>query len=301
MSYLKQPYSPVLLGEAGARVIQSDRPQHYVEASGLGVTEYIGLLLQQERDRLAATQPRMPLVLALQFWKGDQDRALKLARMLADIERGRRGNILFAFCRRFDVPMTGELWNTGLHVGRKFSVTHIQSPVEAEGHPDGCFGLWSGTAQKLYEAYTTVRGWKWANVFFFEPDGGPTCSDWIDRLIRAHIQTLQERKRVTAPLTGRTFTDWVTDWDHANGNLLMHLSCWGDHRSLRLCTPGVPWDLMHAQVLLSEMGTPQPILNISGAQNITADMYLTFAQQYCWLANVKDNSARAWAKEYLLR
>jgi hypothetical protein len=276
--------------------------RHMIEQSALGATATTHLLIEQERARLRSPHPPMPLMLVLQFWKGDQARALRLARLLADIEPARRDDVILVFARRFDVPLSPTIWKAGLHCGHKFTIMHIQSKRRAHGHPDGCYGLWAGAAEQLYEWYSTKGGMlsQFHSAFFFEPDLAPTVKDWIDRLKKAHIQTLQQQKRITGAITGRPNADHRVDWDHVNGNLVMHWSCWGDHKSLHRCPPGIPWDLYHAQVLMSEVGTYQPILNLSGSQKFSRDVYLTLGQSWCCVVNVKDDSAQRFAREYLV-
>ena len=46
------------------------------------------------------------IAIALQFWQGDATKALRLARLLAELEREFRADVGLVFCRRFDVDMS---------------------------------------------------------------------------------------------------------------------------------------------------------------------------------------------------
>lgn len=141
-------------------------------------------------------EPPSKIVIALQFWAGDQGRAMRLARLLADIEPRRRDDVIFAFCRRFDVPMSREVWDAALHVGGKFPVIHLASQREAVNHPDGCYGLFAGTMDHL------SKGWASGSLhahsaFTIEADGVPLRRDWLDIVLAEHRRTIEGGKRVT--------------------------------------------------------------------------------------------------------
>ena len=259
----------------------------------LGSTVAGHMLIEQTERSIRAPHPSMPLVIALQFWAGDQSEALQLARFLADLEPVSRGDVLLAFCRRFDVPMTADLWAAGLYCGRKFPITHIRSEREATGHPDGCFGLWSGTAEVLYRNY--CNGWPYHSAFFVEAEGVPMRFDWIDYLKRAHQKNLQQGRHVTGAWEGPgTYHE-----EHVNGSMLMHLSCWANYPSLHTCRPGAAWDCFHARVFLKELGPWQAIENMYGAHDVTLSVFKTVARNRAWLSSVKDASAWKCAQTLL--
>ena len=259
----------------------------------LGATVAGHMLVEQAERAMRAPHPSMPMVIALQFWQGDQAEALQLARFSADLEPASRDDVLFAFCRRFDVPMSPELYEAGLYVGRKFPVTHISSEREGAGHPDGCYGLWAGTAEILYRHY--IAGCPCDNVFFVEAEGVPMRFDWIDYLKRAHQNNLNQGKRVTGAWEG----PGRYHEEHVNGSMCMHLSAWADHPSLQTCCAGKAWDCFHARVLLKELGPWQAIENLYGAHDVTMSVFRTLARNRAWLSSVKDGSAWKCAQTLL--
>jgi hypothetical protein len=265
-----------------------------IENHPLGATVAGHLMVEQAERAIRAPHPSTQLGIAIQFWSGDQAEALQLARFLADLEPIRRDDVVLIFARRFDVEMTDDLYAAELACGLKFPVTHVQSRRRLTGHPDGCYGLWSGTAQACYDAYTA--GFPIENVFFAEAEGVPMRWDWIDYLKRAHQKNLEQGKRVTGAWegTGRYHEE------HVNGSFCMHMSCWADHASLHRCAPGKAWDCFHGRVLLSELGPWQAIENLYGAHDVVSlSVFKTMARNRAWLSSVKDGSAWKCAQTLL--
>jgi hypothetical protein len=232
--------------------------------------------------------PPDKLVIAMQFWHGDESRAMRVARLIADIEPRRRDDVIFAFCRRFDTPETKLAWDTFLHVGAKFGVMPIRSQREATGHPDGCFGLFAGTLDVL------ARGWQDGtlrahSVLMLEADGVPLRADWLDVLLAEHRRTLEAGKRVTGPLTERPLR-------HINGTLAMAFSCWIDRPSLHSCPPRQAWDLFHAEVLMAEARPTTLIKNAYGSGNWSAESLAVMAKETAYLCSQKDDSCLDWAE-----
>ena len=204
-----------------------------------------------------------------------------------------RDDVGLIFARRFDLDMTAEIWEAVSHCKNKFRVASLQSSRPGVGHPDGCYGLWAGTCEALWEEHS--RGSPYANAFFAEPDGVPLRRDWIDYLKRAHADTLATGKRITGARRDAGET-WPA---HVGGSLAMHLSCWADHPSLHACCPGAAWDCRHGQVLEQERGPNVAIYNLYGGRDMTPGIYRAMGRQHAWLSNMKDDSAWTCAQELL--
>lgn len=231
------------------------------------------------------------LAIAIQFWEGDKTKALALAKLLADIEPERRDDVALIFAQRFDVQMSADIYHAQQYCARKFPIFHISSEREQTGHPNGCYGLWAGTAEQCYRHY--CRTWPYHSVFFCEADGAPLRRDWIDLLKRRHAETLAAGKRITGHI--------VPENKHCcrlvDGTLLMHISCWADHPSLHTCRRDVAWDVFHAQTLLSEAIDNRAIVGKYGMRRMTRDLFEHLGKSSAWVSGIKDGSAMALARE----
>ncbi|HSS37372.1 MAG TPA: hypothetical protein VLT58_01260 [Polyangia bacterium] len=237
-------------------------------------------------------EPPDKLVVALQFWAGDEQRAMRLARLIADVEPRRRDDVIVAFCRRFDTPETELTRDTFLYVGAKFGVIRVRSEREAVDHPDGCFGLWAGTLDALSEGWLSGQ-LRAHSVLTIEADGCPLRRDWLDVVLSEHRRTLDTGKRITGPLMERPMP-------HINGTLAAHLSLWIDRTSLRRCPPNQAWDLFHAAVLMAEARPTNAIRNIYGACRWAPESLAVLAKETAWLSSQKDDSALGWAERTLV-
>lgn len=229
------------------------------------------------------------LALVLQFWRGDQAAALDLAKMLTDIEPQTREDVVFVFARRFDLPMSSEIEAAAQYCRAKFPVVpDFQSKRQGTGRPDGCFGLWAGCLELLWEGY--IRGEHMCeSAFMFEADGLPLTRDWLDRLKRAHVETQQLNKRVTGAICQHRFP-------HVNGSFIIDLSCWVDHPSLHNCPPGWCWDVFHGKTLLMEAGPSHAIISQYAMGAISELVFRALSLEHAWVSSTRDGSARVFAE-----
>jgi hypothetical protein len=231
------------------------------------------------------------LIIAAQYWEGDEERMLRLVRLLSDIEPAPRRDVSLALVRRFDCPQSTAALETMIHANQKFLTVLLRSEREGTGHPYGCNQLWAGTMDLL------VANWKGGglnghSVFTIEADGCPIRADWLDCIIGAHEQTIRAGKRVTGPE--------MNNIAHVNGSLVAHLSLWEDRPSLHTTPESQGWDLFHAETLLAEARTTRRILNVYGACNWSPASLAALAKETAWLASQKDDSAFAWAEKTLV-
>jgi hypothetical protein len=235
--------------------------------------------------------PPTGLVIALQFWDEDMPQAMRLARLLADIETERR-DVTLAFCPRFDVKPSAEAWEAQLYCGHKFHVCEVRSTREGTGHPAGPNALWSGVMDQLSTAWQAGRT-PYANVLTIEADGCPLRADWLDVLIGEHEKALEAGKRITGPLMQRGYR-------HINGTLMMHLSTWFDRPSLHRTPSDQAWDLFHAAVLTAEARPSAWMKNVYGAGNWSGESLRAMSGETAWLSSCKDDSAIRWAERALV-
>ena len=133
--------------------------EHMISRHALGETG--ATLLAVEQALAAAKLPHKgpPIMIAIQFYSGDQEEGLRLAVLLADMEPEFRNDVALVFARRFDVPGPGEnpdLMDAAIYCAQKFPVMHVRSKREQVGHPDGCYGLWAGTCEELVRIVSCV-------------------------------------------------------------------------------------------------------------------------------------------------
>jgi hypothetical protein len=259
---------------------------------GSTVAGHLAVENQQRQQRLSHNP--MKLAVAIQFWDGDRDEALKLARLLADIETSWRGDVALILAMRFDVREDSrDILSTKRYCEKKFPTWTMRSKRVATGHPDGCFGLWAGTAENCHEAF--LRGEPFDNVFFVESEGRPTRFDWIDQIKRQHQVTLDAGKYVTGPrMEGNQFYP-----THINGSCVLSMHFFRNAMSLHSCPRGIAWDCFHARTMVCAAGPGQGIINLYGAHDLSLSVFKTMARDYAWVASVKDDSAHDCAKTLL--
>lgn len=236
--------------------------------------------------------PPAGLVVALQYWAGDEAKAMRLARLLADLEPRRRQDVLLCFFRRYDTPESAALFDARMHCGRKFGTMTIASRREGTGHPRGCNELWSSLMEQFAVDWRTGR-LGGHSVFCMEADGVPLRADWLDKLLAEHERTLEAGRRVTGALTNHSYR-------HINGSIVAHFSMWWDRLSLHETPPGQAWDMFHAQVLTSEARPTTWMKNVYGAGSWSDESLTAMAKETAWLSSSKDDSALAWAERTLV-
>jgi hypothetical protein len=236
--------------------------------------------------------PPTGLVLAIQYWSGDEAEAMRLARLLADIEPRRRSDVTLAFCRRFDMPQTDLAWKTQIACGLKFSTTQVQSKREGLGHPNGCNQLVAGILDELSDR--RAKGLlDRHSVLFLEADGCPLRKDWLDIVIREHEKSLEAGRLITGAATEHGIR-------HLNGTMALHLSAWTDRPSLQHTPPSQAWDLFHSATLWAAGRPTTWMRNTYGAQKYSREVLRSLSKEVAWLASTKDDSALRWAEKNLV-
>ncbi len=180
------------------------------------------------------------ILIALQFWKGDKTPALRLAKYLADLERGHSKQADLLLVHRFDCPFEG---HDALiqRISRSFNVTVYKSPRRGIGWPDGCNELWFATMEWVYSMMHAAKVPHYKAIFTCEADGGPVFQDWISRMSAAWDAANEDRKVFIAGAL-------VDPGPHINGNALIT----GDFKWLKWIVqrvggapPGIGWDYVY--------------------------------------------------------
>ena len=154
------------------------------------------------------------MILNLQYWHGDLDKAMRLARLIADIEQNPRTDVIFQFACRFD---SHHDYGTINYVKKKFQVEVYTSDLQATGWPDGCNKLMASSYKNCIKIGRN-RNFNMSTefCFFIEADGVPLKSDWLDRIIR-------EYQMCGKKILGAWWGDSARSSAHVNGNMCMSL------------------------------------------------------------------------------
>src|SRR5689334_11271215 len=103
-------------------------------------------------------------IIAVQYWQGDRAKAMRLARLIADIEPERRDDIDFVFIARADCDHDAK----GVeYASRKFNIRKLKCTARATGHPWGCWVLWFTLLDWFYNS-GAFKQYEW--IFPFEAD-----------------------------------------------------------------------------------------------------------------------------------
>lgn len=184
-----------------------------------------------------------PIVLALQYWSGDRDRAFALADQIASSRLAPSPNT-FVLVSRFDAePPPEELL---ARLRRKFArAEHVRSTTRLTGHPDGAWALWKDTL-----GWFRSKGSDHLAVLTFESDCTPLWPDFDQRL-----QLAFGRLPGTVFMAGHHWTGARAPWgDHVNGNCMVRYDEAKLDRVLAAEVPtGRPWDL-HLYPLFLDLG-----------------------------------------------
>lgn len=146
-------------------------------------------------------------VIAIQYWRGDIDKAMRLARLIADLEPTRRDDVDFVFIARADCDHDEAAVQ---YVSRKFNVRKLKCIARATGHPWGCWVLWYSLMEWFYLGLQSGKlpEYKW--IFPFEADCVPISRTWINE---CHEEFISSRVNL---LGSETFHYS----QHLNGNLM---------------------------------------------------------------------------------
>jgi hypothetical protein len=251
------------------------------------------------------------LVIALQFFTGDWWRAVKLARLLADVEARRRDDVCLLFVRTSEGPVTRLLDEV---IARCSEVFHVQSLVirpDTEARrarwdllsawPTGPNVLWAGAAE-----YFLTMSPRWSTIFFVDGgDGVPLHREWVDVAVGDHARTL----RAGLSVTGAVFRDGLGRW-HVNGNVFMERSFLEGHPEVlvmpecrRVTTGPVPreaWDVYHAPVVLPECRASSVVCCEWRRVGVRADLFPEAALHSAWWHGFKDGNFVDLARDYVL-
>jgi hypothetical protein len=158
------------------------------------------------------------IVLALQYFGGDREPALRLADTLAELEPQFNPTAVFLFVHAFDCePPPASLV---VKLREKFRTVVHKSTTKWMGYPDGCAAMWLDSIDWARAA--KQNGETSADCMLtFEADCSPLVPDWIARL----VETFDRENPVSVMGDHHPFTakGRPRGEGHINGNLVVSL------------------------------------------------------------------------------
>jgi len=132
------------------------------------------------------------ILITLPFWKEDRPQAMKLARLLADLESGKSTRADFAFVARFDCGHDADAVG---YVSRKFDTYKVTSSRKEVGWPNGCNGTFFGTIDWCLRGISSAKIPSYKAIFICAADTAPLTRDGLSYL---HDQWDSHRGKVFA-------------------------------------------------------------------------------------------------------
>lgn len=253
------------------------------------------------------------MIVAVQYYEGDLEEAMGLARLMADVEPRRRTDVLLALVAQPGTPHTGLVARTLAHCARVFPVEEVVSSLGAAGHPEGCTALWAGTVRHFLGRYREGRvgeGTGYATTFsrgdaILTLDGGdvaPLHAGWVDLTTELHEATLADGKLVTG-----TPYFLGTCPLHVNPNAVFQLEIF-EETSLATDVPrydgtlATNFDVYHRETMLSRARLSSfARTDWRGAgREVTAEILRDRARESIFLHGYKDRCFRWLARELML-
>jgi hypothetical protein len=178
------------------------------------------------------------LLVCIQYYPGDRDAAMRIARFIADLEVKRRDDVEFCFAARFDASHDED---TIRYVMNKFKCHKFHSTRNEKNWPAGCNALWhdlmTWTTCQVRDSFA-----QWEAVLTTESDSVPLDRDWINKLMMEWDNAVKQGKFIVGCAIDKGLRD-----EHINGNAL-----WDARLMQKIPTMyGTPhdksWDVFHAK------------------------------------------------------
>jgi hypothetical protein len=151
-------------------------------------------------------------LITILFWERDKAQAMKLARLLADLEPEHCKTADILFVARFDCKQDKE---TVEYVSRKFNVYTYTSTRRGVGWPMGCNSIFFGAMEHIYHKIASGKFPHYKSVFLLAADSAPIHKDWLARLHFTWDLAVEHRKVHVAGA-------WIPgEREHINGDCML--------------------------------------------------------------------------------
>lgn len=188
------------------------------------------------------------MVINMQHWAGDQEQAMALSRLIADLEPKYRDDVLFLFTSRFDCNPDQD---TIRYVGRKFKTLSHRTRRTATGWPNGPNQMMADSYEYLVERWRR-KELPITHVLFAEADCVPLHKDWINMLDA-------EFKACGKKVLGAWLEKGDANCRHINGNCIISIDFWKKCPSLFHPPSRGGWDAALAYAIMPN-GSPSKLI-----------------------------------------
>lgn len=232
------------------------------------------------------------LLLALQFWERDKPTAMKVARLIADLEPEHSEKADFLFMARFDCAHDQD---TVKYVSRKFNVHTAIGRRRGTGWPQGCNDAWFSLIDFTYEQVAAKKFEAYKAILTFEADSCPIIPNWITKLHEAWDKAKVNMLGVLCP----------HPVPHINGNLLLSAEesvLYTVSRKICGCPGHMGWDWALAKQFkaLGWADCPRMRSLYAYPTLLEGDFHNLLKAGVCFLHGVKDLSAISHVRNHWL-
>jgi hypothetical protein len=119
------------------------------------------------------------ILITILFWKNDRAQAMKLARLLADLEPDHSISADILFVSRFDCKHDVE---TEKYAARKFNIYSYTSTRRGVGWPLGCTSIFFGAMEWIYHKMAGGKIPQYKAVLILGADSVPLRRDWLAQM-----------------------------------------------------------------------------------------------------------------------
>lgn len=152
------------------------------------------------------------MLIYIPFYAKDRERAMKLARWIADFDSKARTDVQIVLVNRFDAEAPDD--DTIARVQTTFPVSHFRSTTKKTGWPDGCNAMAFDILRDAKEAVEDGLVQRGDPILIMEPDCVPVHRDWIFMLLSEWVR-LEPGKLVMG-----AWRKSGPECGHVNGNAL---------------------------------------------------------------------------------
>jgi hypothetical protein len=243
------------------------------------------------------------MIFALQYYEGDLEQTMTLARLIADNEPRYRKDVTFSLVCPPRTPVDALTRATIEYCGLKFAVEHVVSPLGAKEHPEGGTALFAGTAMHYHELWRSGELKQDAICMLDGGDGVPLHSDWISIMIREHERTTLKNKKL---ITGTPYFHETCPL-HVNPNAIFEFSIFDKTDIVRDVprydgTLATHFNIYHRQAML-ENASLSSIIHTDwrdGGEKASLKLLLDRSRHSVWLHGFKDTNLHWLCREHLL-